>query len=208
MSKRVKVWEKVEITLHSQHSYSDPYNEIDVYVDLEGPGFSKRCYGFWDGDNIFRVRILANVEGKWAWRSGSNQNDAGLNGKEGTFQAVSWTEKEKEENPTRRGFARTTSNGHALEYADGTPFYLLGDTWWSVPSFRYIWYDDDKPRPFNEEMGFKDMVRYRKSQGFNCVTILASFPNWRNDGLPSRQTAQKYQQLVNIMYEKYAIIHC
>jgi hypothetical protein len=123
MKQEVFVWEKVEITLNADNHYSDPYNEVDIYVDLKGPDFSKRCYGFWDGSNIFRIRILATAEGLWSWKSGSNQKDNGLNGKEGEFQANAWTEAEKEENFTRRGFVKATANGHALEYADGTPFY-------------------------------------------------------------------------------------
>ena len=63
---------------------------------------------------------------------------------------------------------------------------MMGDTWWSVPSFRYIWYDDDKPRPFDKTMGFKDMIRVRKEQGYNSVAILATFANWVNDGHPAR----------------------
>lgn len=35
-------------------------------------------------------------------------------------------------------------------------------------------------------MGFKDIIRYRKRQGFNSVAILACFPNWDDDGLPPR----------------------
>ena len=40
-----------------------------------------------------------------------------------------WTEAEKQANPLRRGFLRPTANHHALEHADGTPFFALGDTW-------------------------------------------------------------------------------
>ena len=74
------VWEKVEITLHAGKHYDNPYTEVEVWVDLKGPGFEKRCYGFWDGDNIFKVRVLAVAPGLWKWSSGSNQTDTGLNG--------------------------------------------------------------------------------------------------------------------------------
>jgi len=36
----------------------------------------------------------------------------------------------KQANVCRRGNIRTTANGHAFEYADATPCFLLGDTWW------------------------------------------------------------------------------
>src|ERR1039458_2526588 len=121
------VWEKVELTFHAQNSYANPYTNVDVWVDLKGPGFDKRCYGFWDGDDVLRVRVLATQPGKWTWRSGSNQKDAGLNNQRGNFTAVEWTEVEKTSVPTRRGFIRPTGNGRAFENADGTPFLLLGD---------------------------------------------------------------------------------
>ena len=49
------VWEKVEITLQSQRQYENPYTDVQVWVDLKGPGFDRRCYGFWDGGSTFRV---------------------------------------------------------------------------------------------------------------------------------------------------------
>lgn len=180
------VWELIEILLTAENKYDDPYNHVDVFVDLEGPSFSRRCYGFWDGGATFKVRILANAAGGWKWTSGSNQNDAGLNGQHGSFKAIDWSESELEANPTRRGMIRATENGHALEYADGTPFFLLGDTWWATPSWRFIWREESTPYPEGKEMGFKDMVQFRKNQGFNSVTIMACFPNWKLDGQPAR----------------------
>jgi hypothetical protein len=178
------VWEKVEITLLAERSYENPYTDVEVWVDLEGPGFEKRCYGFWDGDNTFRVRVLATSAGKWKWKSGSNQNDSGLNGKKGEFIAKNWHAVEKEENPCRRGMIKASAKGHAFEYADGTPFFLLGDTWWSAGTFRCPWYDDDKARPIGPKTGFKDYVAFRYRQGFNCTAMIAAFPNWVNDDKP------------------------
>jgi hypothetical protein len=180
----VHVWEKVEIELQAQNAYDNPYAEVEVWVDLRGPGFGRRVYGFWDGDDAFRVRVVATAPGEWSWRSGSNQDDAGLNGQRGGFTAVEWTDAQKNENACRRGMLRATANGHALEYADGTPCFLLGDTWWSTPTFRYRWYDDDAPRAIGPEMGFKDMVRHRKTQGYNLIAIIAALPAWANDRYP------------------------
>ncbi len=179
------VSERVEITLHAAKSYQNPYRDVEVWVDLTGPGFEKRCYGFWDGQNIFRVRVLATRPGNWHWRSSSNQSDSGLNSITGDFTAVAWSEAEKQANPCRRGIITPSANGHAFEYADGTPFFLLGDTWWPVGTFRYRWYDDEKQRPIGLDAGFKDYVRFRKKQGFNCIAMIAAFPNWANDGRPA-----------------------
>ncbi len=178
------VWEKQELTLNATGSFANPYTDVTVWVDLKGPGFSKRVYGFWDGGRTFHVRVLATAPGTWTWRSGSNPPDPGLAGKTGSFTAVPWSEAEKQKNPLRRGFLRPTANHHALEQADGTPFFVIGDTWYAAGTNRFRWYDDERERPMGPGAGFKDYVRYRKAQGFNWVNIIAAFPNWMTDGAP------------------------
>ena len=171
----VHLWEKQEITLTAANSYNNAYTDVIVWVDLSGPGFNKRVYGFWDGGQTFRVRIVATAPGTWSWKSGSAPDDPGLSGKFGSFEAVAWTEAEKTANPLRRGFIRSTANNHALEYADSTPFLVIGDTWYSVGTNRFRWYDDDKERPIDSTAGFKDYVRYRKAQGYNWSTSSRHF---------------------------------
>ena len=187
---QMHVWEKVELTFHAENQYTNPYIQVANWVDLKGPGFDKRCYGFWDGSNVFRVRVLATAPGTWIWRSGSEPADPGLAGKTGTFTATAWSESEKAANPNRRGMIRPSANGHAFNYADGTPFFLLGDTWWATPTFRFRWRDDDTLRALGPEAGFKEFVAYRRAQEFNCVAILAALPNWANDDQsPTLRTA-------------------
>ena len=180
----VHTWEKQEITLTASREFANPYTDVTVWVDLDGPGFHKRVYGFWDGARTFRVRVAATAPGAWRWRSGSLPADPGLAGKSGSFTAAAWSEDEKQQNPLRHGFLRATPNGHALEHADGTPFFALGDTWYSVGTNRFRWYDSDEPRPLGLTAGFKDYVRYRQKQGFNWVNVIAAFPNWMTDDKP------------------------
>src|SRR5436305_5077773 len=178
----VHVWEKQELTFTSEHSWTNPYTEVTVWADLDGPGFHKRIYGFWDGGSTFRVRLLATAPGRWTWRSGSDPADAGLAGKEGFFDAVPWSERDKQDNPLRRGFLRATANHHAVELADGTPFFVIGDTEYAIATNRFRWYDDDRERPLGPQAGFKDYVRYRKREGYNAAAIIAVFPAWATDG--------------------------
>src|SRR5690242_16903573 len=128
----VHVWEKQELTFTSARSYANPYTEVTLWIDLLGPGFRKRVYGFWDGGTTFRVRVLATAPGKWSWNAGSVPSDTGFSGKSGSFTAVDWTDAEKEQNPLRRGIPHATANHHALEFPDGTPFFVQGDTWYSA----------------------------------------------------------------------------
>ena len=182
--KKLHTWEMFEITLLAEKEYSNYYTDVTCWVELEGPDFSKRVYGFWDGGNIFKVRVVATKPGKWHWQSSSNQpDDNGLNNKQGVFDAIGWSKKRLAKNPNRHGFIRPSKNGHSLQYADGTPFFLIGDTWlagttWRLPFRNAASPDNYEPGP---GIGFEDAVTYRKRQGFNSVSMIACFPNWEAD---------------------------
>jgi len=180
---RVHVWQTVELNFEAQNSYENPYTEVELWVRLEGPGFDKKVYGFWDGANMFKVRVLATKPGQWRWACHSNVNDTGLNSRSGSFSAIKWTEEERLANPNRRGFLRPTKNGHAYNYADGTPFFYLADTWWAASTWRYS-FKGKEPDPDyipGPGMGFEEAVQFRKQQGYNGVIMIASFPNWHSD---------------------------
>src|SRR3954469_16668706 len=94
----IHVWETQELTFNAKNSYKNAYTDVTVWIDLSGPGFKKRVYGFWDGGKTFHVRMVATQPGLWTWKSGSSSGDPGLTGKTGSFTAVDWSEKEKNEN--------------------------------------------------------------------------------------------------------------
>ena len=72
--------------------YANPYVDVECWVELEGPDFKRRVYGFWDGGRTFKVRIVATHPGEWSWRVGANRaDDAGLTGA-GKFRAVAWSD--------------------------------------------------------------------------------------------------------------------
>ena len=159
-------------------------SDIQRWIDLEGPDFARRVYGFWDGGRTFKVRFVATAPGEWRWRTGSNHpDDAGLSQGQGTLRAVAWTDAEKAENANRHGFVRSTPNGHALQYADGTPFFLLGDTWLAASTWRLPWRGVPAAADYVPASGisFEEAVAWRKRQGFNSVSFIAAFPNWDAD---------------------------
>jgi len=183
-SGEVHVWEMQEITLAAAREYANPYTDVECGVELTGPEFRARVYGFWDGGRTFRVRVVATRPGEWSWRVFSNQpSDAGLSGG-GKFRAVGWNERELFENPNRRVFVRASANGHALQYADGTAFFLTGDTWLAASTWRLPWRGTPVgpvPVPPREGIGFEDAVAWRKAQGFNSISFISAFPNWAAD---------------------------
>lgn len=183
MGTSVHVWQTVEITLHASEHYELPWTDVQVWVDLEGPGFSQRCYGFWDGSDTFHVRVQATTPGTWRWRSGAEPQDAGLSGKTGVLDAKPWTETEKQANPNRRGQVRPANGGRYFEYADGTPFFLLADTLWAGNTAR-CGLGDQKDGPFFQYLAD------RREKGFTAVLMQAvhgygDYPNGqahRNEG--------------------------
>jgi hypothetical protein len=182
------IWQPLEICLKTDTHYANPYLDVVMWVDLQGPGFKKRVYGFWDGGQTFKVRIVATVPGKWAWKSGSNQpQDNRLNGRNGTFHAEAWSTDEIRENPNRRGIIRATANGHGLEYADGTAFFMVGDTWLAASTWRLPFKGIQPAKDYIPGPGicFEELVAYRKCQGYNSISFIAAFPNWDADHLPS-----------------------
>ncbi len=77
----IHTWEMKELSFTAENSYENPYTEVILWVDLTGPGFNKRVYGFWDGEQTYKVRVVATTPGEWEWTSGSNHTgDAGLQG--------------------------------------------------------------------------------------------------------------------------------
>jgi len=183
------VWEVVEITLKTENSYDNPYKDVDIWVQLKGPGFDKKVWGFWDGSRDFKVRLAATAPGEWTWVSGSSVHDAGLENRSGKFKAIAWTEDKIRENPNRRGFIRTNPDSpHGYVYADGTPFFLLADTWWAAFTWRYPLEGKAIPGgyvPDSANWCFEGGIQWLKVQGFNSIATIASFPNWKNDEFES-----------------------
>ena len=169
----IHVYEVVEKTFSTDKAHVNPYIDVDLWVSLTGSGGSYKIPAFWDGGHTFRVRLVATEPGTWNWSTGNQTGDSGLDNKSGSFRAVAWSETEKQANPNRRGFVRVASNSHTLEYADGTPFFYTGDTWWSALTKIYSWNTDN----CLAQISFQEAVALRKAQGFNGINIIASYPS-------------------------------
>jgi len=81
-----------------------------------------------------------------------------------------WSEDEKKANPTRHGFVRVHANepraGRCFEYADGTPFLWIGDTWWNWTQ-RGIHFET-----------FRNLVDDRAKKGFNVGQLFFAANGW------------------------------
>lgn len=81
--------------------------------------------------------------------------------------AVEWAVEAAPDNddlPVRRhGPVRLSDDGRHFAYADGTPFFLLADSWWHGTSARLT------------EEEFDQLVSDRRQQGFNAIQLCAGF---------------------------------
>lgn len=176
----VRQWEVFDLQMTAKNTYSNPYVDglreggkslVQVtFTGTEGEAQGKRyaMTGFWDGGNNWRVRFAPPYTGTWSYTSISN--DPGLNGNSGTIICAGWSVEEKNQNPVRRGFVRVCKTGNRpgryFEYADGTPFLWIGDTWWNWTK-RGIYFSS-----------FKKMADDRAAKGFSVGQLFLAGNGW------------------------------
>ena len=130
-------WQIAQIGLVSANTYLNPYLEVEVEATFTGPdGVIITRPAFWDGGNTWRVRFAPTVPGVWRWATTcSDPGDGGLHGRTGALQCVLASG----DNPNyRHGFLKVSDTGRSFVYADGTPFFWLGDTHWLMPDTERI----------------------------------------------------------------------
>jgi hypothetical protein len=176
----LKTYEIFEMELKASAVYANPYVECIkegeiAYVTAKFTGISGAATnrslvipGFWDGNQIWKIRFAPPASGTWKFETQSR--DRGLNKKKGTIIVTDWTEEELKANPTRRGFIQVNKTdpgkGRYFIYSDGTPFLWLADTWWDWTNSRIKF------------ESFKNLVDTRSSQGFNIGQLFFAGNGW------------------------------
>ena len=150
----------LEWAMTSSVSRTDPFNEIEVDVEVTGPdGSTCRVPAFWGGDEVWRVRFAPPQPGRYECRSiCTDTADAGLNDQTCTIDATPNT---GDNDLLRRGPLRVSANKRHFEHADGTPFFYLADTWWMGLCHRIHWPDE-----------FQMLAADRRDKGFTVVQIV------------------------------------
>jgi len=125
---RVPLWGRWERAFKAD---DQPEPDTHLWVRFASPdGEEKTVSGFWDGGRMWRVRFMPDQEGTWHFNTTSDPSKTSLNNLEGSFECV----RVATHNPfLQHGAVRVSANGHHLEHADGTPFFLLADTVWNGP---------------------------------------------------------------------------
>ena len=143
-------WEVFELTLTANSTYTNPYTDVTLTATFTSPTNNTIVMpGFWDGEQTWKVRMAPNEIGIWSYVTTSTPTDSGLE-TSSTFECIA---------SNKRGFIEVDpSDPYKFQYADGTPFFWMGETSWHLFS-DHIDYDTE----------FRPYIDRRASQHFNNV---------------------------------------
>ena len=163
-------FEVVDIPLEAQGIYDWWLFPVSaVFTHLETTTQIK-IYGIWNGERQYILRFTPTLPGEWTFES--NSKDALLNGKKGTLSVSLPSDEQFTQNTNYHGFLKVSGNGRYFEYSDGTPFFLLAATNWSINTSRCGMGN-------NHDGPFYEYLEDRKSKKFTA--ILMSYLNGFGD---------------------------
>ena len=154
-----------ELPLVAANYPSNPYIDYKVHGVFTGPSETIEIDGFWDGGNVWKIRMAPTEVGTWNYTiTGDDPNFSAS----GSFDCV--------ESDNKGFIVKNPDRPYTFMYQDGTPFFWKGETSWRLYTHLL---------PF--EGRFKEYINLRKSQGYNAVqSIVVSYINgdefWANEG--------------------------
>jgi Protein of unknown function (DUF4038)/Domain of unknown function (DUF5060)/Putative collagen-binding domain of a collagenase len=160
VSNRTPQWNVAEINLISTKSYHNPFEDVEVNVTFSGPGNQNITRpAFWDGNRKWVVRFAPTAIGEWKMTTVcTDKANAGLGGIKKTIICEPYT---GELEIYKHGFLHVSDNKRYFVYADGTPFFYLGDTHWIYIHERFA-----SSNVSGVPSQFKYTVDKRVAQGF------------------------------------------
>ncbi len=143
--------------------------ELDVTFMNRSTGTTMVMPGFWDGEKDWKVRFAPTECGIWDFTTKTTGEDIGINDIKGTLACNSY---KGDLAIYKHGFVKTEKDVRYFMYADGTPFFYLGDTHWNL-----VTEEIDSAGPFagdiKTDSHFKYIVDRRVARGF---TVYQSEP--------------------------------
>ncbi len=187
-------WVAVEIEFNASETVRD-FNDavLDVTFTNRKTGTSLTMPGFWDGGTAWKVRFAPTEYGIWDYETKtSGETDIGINGIKGTLASNPYT---GDLEIYKRGFIQVKEDCRYFVYADGTPFFYLGDTHWTMP-LESLDSAGDRAENIQTDSHFKYIVDRRVAQGF---TVYQSQPLQHkydiNDGRISSADIRGFQEM-------------
>jgi hypothetical protein len=110
-------WGVAEIVLHGPAD-GNPFADVTLTARVNHGTRSFEVTGFYDGDGVYRLRLMPDAPGTWNYTSRSNR--AELDGKTGRFDVA--PAQAGNHGPVR------VRNTYHFAYDDGTPYFPVGTT--------------------------------------------------------------------------------
>ncbi|MBL0744339.1 apiosidase-like domain-containing protein [Chryseolinea lacunae] len=171
--KEVPQWTTLEILLTAEKSYPNPYTDVSVWAVFKNDADSLVRPAFWDGANRWKVRFAPLDSGStWTWKSYASVADNGLANKTGALKSVSYS---GSNTLLKHGFLKMSPGKRNAVHADGTPFFVVGDTPWGIPF-----------RATAEQVKVYSADRQKK--GFNAALLMSVQPDRYAEGPARRDT--------------------
>jgi hypothetical protein len=157
-------WQEVIISFNSQVEYTNPYTDVDMWVEfvhVNGDKITRPAY--WDGESIWKVSFASPLdEGVWNFTTYcSDETNAGLHGVIGHVRCAPYEGKNQ---LVKNGLLRMSSGKRTVVHANGRPFLVVGDTPWALPF-----------RGTTESAGI--YAKDRQDKGFNVALLMTLQPD-------------------------------
>src|SRR5262245_23795395 len=154
----VPCWEMHEFVLRGKAAVENPFRDAALVGEFTSPsGKTVTVEGFHDGGNTWRLRFTPDEEGEWRYLLRGEGVELSQRGR---LRCTA---------PRGHGFIRIhPDNPYAFAYADGTPFFPMGDTCYGL-------YDDSPITPALRA----EYLKTRRAQRFNFVRMSVGHSQYR-----------------------------
>ena len=173
-------WVAAEIEFTSEKDYADPVYTVDMDAIFynESTGTVLTVPAFWDGGRVWKVRFALTEVGKWNFYTRcTDAANAGLHHRAGSVSCKAYS---GELDIYKHGFIKTEPGKSYFMYADGTPFFYLGDTHWTLAIEEIDGYgsvETQKVAGITKELAdqygitsqFDYIMNYRAEQGYTVI---------------------------------------
>lgn len=154
-------YEALEWSYTSGKAYADPFNDLELDVVLtHDDGETWHVPAYWAGGQTWTVRFAPPRPGAYTARTiCTDASNPTLHDQAATLEAAPYAGSHP---LLRHGPLQIDATQRRFEYADGTPFFWLGDTWWMALCRRLAWPDE-----------FQQLAQDRVAKGFTLIQIVA-----------------------------------
>ena len=173
-------WVACEIEFESSKEYENPVYTVDTDVIFynKSSGTALKVPAFWDGGLSWKVRFAPTEVGEWSFYTVCTDTaNSGLHHRGGSVICKEYSGNLHIYKP---GFVKPEAGKSYFMYDDGTPFFYLGDTHWTLAIEEIDGYgsvETQKVAGITKELAdqygitsqFDYIMNYRAEQGYTVI---------------------------------------